>query len=91
MAVKHLRPTGAVRLVGKVTGAVFQHCPSARTKNINADAMSRTPCQQCGKKSKTMDADIIATTELPLQAPQPIKGLREAQLADPHVGQRTQA
>ena len=58
-------------------------------KHTNADALSRRPCDQCGRNNhdQTNCEVTIATTSVqPPQQGEPIEKLRETQLADPVLG-----
>ena len=56
-------------------------------KHTNADALSRLPCRQCGRKIH-QDQPMTAVAALSLQPPPDglSEGLRDAQLADPTLG-----
>ena len=56
-------------------------------KHINADALSRLPCQQCGRDNHDLEAEkqVSAVTVCPPDPP-PIHKLREAQLAESTLG-----
>ena len=56
-------------------------------KHINADALSRLPCQQCGRDNHDLEAEkqVSAVTVCPPDPP-PIHKLQEAQLAESTLG-----
>ena len=70
----------------------FQIMHRAGRKHVNADAMSRLPCTQCGHD--THDADVPPTDHLVIGATEAqaslgrtsMEEVRRAQLADPSVG-----
>ena len=68
-------------------------------KHLNADALSRIPCQQCGRESHAMDTEQPTTATAPVNMvgeADLISGLsrqevREAQLSDPNIGDALRA
>ena len=72
-------------MVGEATGAGF--CHRQGQKHGNADALSRTPCKQCGRSEDThTQEELIATTAVEPQQIDQSNRVREAQLADPELG-----
>ena len=56
-------------------------------KHTNADALSRLPCQQCGRENHDAEAlETVAATAVRPPESHSVGDLREAQLADPTLG-----
>ena len=68
-------------------------------KHLNADALSRIPCRQCGRESHAMDTEQPTTATAPINTvgeADLISGLsrqevRQAQLSDPNIGDALRA
>ena len=65
-------------------------------KHLNADALSRIPCRQCGRESRAMDTEQSTTATALVGEADLISGLSrqevwEAQLSDPNIGDALRA
>ena len=56
-------------------------------KHMNADALSRLPCQQCGRNSHTSDTQVAMLTSGNMSCGYTAQQLQSTQLADDCIGQ----
>ena len=75
------------RLLQRLQELDFEIVHRRGKKHINADALSRFPCQQCGRDNHDLEAEKqVSAVKVCRSDPPPIHKLREVQLADSTLG-----
>ena len=75
------------RLLERLQELDFEIVHRRGKKHINADALSRFPCQQCGRDNHDLEAEKqVSAVTVCRSDPPPIHKLREVQLADSTLG-----